>query len=42
MAYVFHLDAVEDFPNDIVLRETPLVDVTAAEVAKVGMDARKF
>ena len=30
------------FPNEMVLRDTPLVEVTAAEVANVGMEARKF
>ena len=33
---------VELLPREIVLRDTPLVEVTAAEVAKVGMEARKF
>ena len=30
------------FPKEMVLRDTPLVEVTAAEVANVGMEARKF
>jgi len=28
--------------SDTVLLDTPAVEVTAAEVAKVGMEARKF
>ena len=37
------LDAVDEvFPNEMVLLETPLLEVTAAEVDKVGMEARRF
>ena len=41
--WALYLEAVADvFPKESVLRETPDVDVTAAEVDRVGMDALKF